>query len=203
MKKLCLLAIAIAAFVISGSSVVFAAEQDVSTSGSAVASPYWQAEENNTYTFIGIANPSISGNISRGVTVQAVQGDGTAGDSGTFTIALGQTAKVFIIGTNHSTVNSSTVTDSSIQWISETGYGYVVVKGAYITTLASLAGTRVLFPSSTGYAGVLSVWGAIVKPGGTGFAMEFIGDLTDSIAVSTGLVVGGGLAGNNATSGGL
>ena len=202
MKKLCLLAIAIAAFVISGSSVVFAAEQDVSTSGSAVASPYWQAEENNTYTFIGIANPSISGNISRGVTVQAVQGDGTAGDSGTFTIALGQTAKVFIIGTNHSTVNSSTVTDTSIQWISETGYGYVVIKGDYTTNIASHAGTRVLFPSSTAFAGVLSTWGAIVKPGGTGFAMEFIGDLTDSVAVSLSWA---GSAGNNnnATSGGL
>tara|TARA_B100000315_G_scaffold241434_1_gene262311 strand:- start:160 stop:753 length:594 start_codon:yes stop_codon:yes gene_type:complete len=197
MKKLFLLTIAVAAFVISGSSMVFAAQQDVETTGQAIASPYWQAEADNTYTFLGIANPSISGNISRAVTVRAIQGDGTTGDSATFTVALGQTAKVFIIGTNHSTVNSSTVTDTSIQWISETGYGYVVVRGAYITVASALAGTPVLFPSSTGYAGILSVWGAIVKPGGTGFAMEFIGDLTDSIAVST------GLTGNNATSGGL
>ena len=195
MKKLFILAIAVAAFVISGSSMVFAAEQDVATTGSAIASPYWQAEADNTYTFIGVANPSIAGNISRGVTIQAIQGDGTAGVSATFTVALGQTSKVFIIGTNHSTVNSSTVTDTAIQWISSTGYGYLVVKGEYVTVASTHAGTTVLIPSSSNYAGLLSVWGAIVKPGGTGFAMEFIGDLTDSIALSDSstLATGGGL----------
>ena len=183
MNKLFLLTIAVAAFVISGSSMVFAAEQDVATSGSAIASPYWQAEVDNTYTFIGIANPSVAGNVSRGVTVVAVQGDGTAGDSASFTVALGQTTKVFIIGTNHSTVNTNTVTDTAIQWISETGYGYVVVKGSNNTLATTFGGSQVLNTGNNS-AGLLSVWGAIVKPGGTGFAMEFIGDLTDSVGVS-------------------
>jgi len=31
-------------------------------------------------------------------------------------------------------------------------------------------------------AELMSVWGAVVVPGGTGFAMEFIGDMTDSSA---------------------
>jgi hypothetical protein len=35
------------------------------------------------------------------------------------------------------------------------------------------------------FASTLSAWGAVVIPGGTGFAMEFIGDLSDTIAIGT------------------
>ncbi|MDP7555442.1 MAG: hypothetical protein QGF31_04600, partial [Nitrospinota bacterium] len=57
-------------------------------------------------------------------------------------------------------------------WISVTGLGHVV-----INTIPGLNRTSAIERQ----AELLSVWGAVVVPGGTGFAMEFIGDMTDSI----------------------
>ncbi|HJN02808.1 MAG TPA: hypothetical protein QF836_07180, partial [Nitrospinota bacterium] len=83
----------------------------------------------------------------------------------------GSTAKVFISNTNHTTVNSNTVKGAN--WISVTGLGHVVINT--IPTSSSIAAAQ------HSVAEILSVWGAVVVPGGTGFAMEFIGDMTDSI----------------------
>ena len=176
MRKSGFLVIALAALMVVGSSTAFAAS--LATDNSTIASPYWQADANGIYTFIGISNPSISGNISRGITVTAMSAANTAGISVTFTISPATTTKVFITNTNHSSVNSATVT--GVQWIALTGSGQLVIAGAY-----GYDTDETLFDNTTGFVDLLSVWGAIVIPSSsTGFAMEFIGDMADSTSDS-------------------
>ncbi len=182
MRKFCLVMIAVAALMVAGSSNnAFAANV---TTGQSVVSPYWQADANSIYTFIAVSVPSIANAVSRAVTVTAVQAgsvsqtgiDAGAGIiAGTLTIAVGNTAKFFIANTGHSSVNSNSVTGAN--WISVTGSGHVVI-----------AASNPVGPATVGtglnYASALNVWGAVVIPeSGTGFAMEFIGDLGDSLGV--------------------
>ena len=194
MRKLGFLAIAVAALMVVGSSVAFA--DDIATGGSEIVSPYWQADANSIYTFIGISNPSITGNLSRAVTVKAINSDGSTGAAVVFTVAVGSSTKVFIANTNHSSVNSNTV--SGANWVSTTGSGHAVVAIEYLAApnAQGLTAASTLLPATLNAAGVLSVWGAIAVPGGSGFAMEFIGDLKDSIYSTThfGTVIGGGTA---------
>ncbi len=57
MRKSGFLVIALAALMVVGSSTAFAAS--LATDNSTIASPYYQADANCIYTFIGISNTSI------------------------------------------------------------------------------------------------------------------------------------------------
>ena len=176
MRRFCLVMIVVTALVVAGSSnKAFAANVYNDTTGTerSIIAPYWQADANSVYTFISIAVPSISSSISRQVTVAAVTSDSRSDVSQTITVDKGKSAKFFIANTNHSSVNSNTVKNAN--WIGVTGMGHVV-----ITALDTLSTTQYNPARMPGSASGLSVWGAVVVPGGTGFAMEFIGDLTDS-----------------------
>ena len=174
MRKFCFVMMVVAALLVTiSSNHASAANLTVDES---VVSPYWQADTNSVYTFVAISVPSTAGVFSRQISIAAVTSDSRADTTATtFTVGKGSTAKVFISNTNHTTVNSNTVKGAN--WISVTGVGHVV-----INTIPNGGRTSV----TNGQADVMSVWGAVVVPGGTGFAMEFIGDMTDSIG-GTGL----------------
>jgi hypothetical protein len=169
MRKFCFVMMVVAALLVTISSN-HASAANMSRTQS-VVSPYWQADTNSVYTFVAISVPSIASVSSRQITVSAVTSDSRSDTTAsTFTVGKGSTAKVFISNTNHTTVNSNTVKGAN--WISVTGLGHVV-----INTIPNLNRTT----AKQRPAELLSVWGAVVVPGGTGFAMEFIGDMTDSI----------------------
>ena len=174
MRKFCLVMVVVTALVVAGSSnKAFSADV---TGGVSVVSPYWQSDANSVYTFIAVSVPSVAAGISRHVTVAAVTGDSRADVSAAVTVDKGKTGRFFIANTNHSSVNSNTV--SGANWIGITGSGHVVITTVGMVSLDS---------SATGLpigADGVSVWGAVVVPGGTGFAMEFIGDMRDSVVGS-------------------
>ena len=182
MRKLFIVMIAVAALVVVGSSNnAFAINV---TTNQSIVSPYWQADTNSIYTFIAIAVPSTTGATSRAISVTAVsQTSETARTGGTLTVEVGKVARFFIANTNHSTINSNSITGAN--WISITGKGHLVINTTNPDG-AAVDGTGL------NYAGSLSAWGAIVIPGGTGFAMEFIGDMESSTGQDTGanMVVG-------------
>ncbi|HJP18906.1 MAG TPA: hypothetical protein QF468_09660 [Nitrospinota bacterium] len=172
MKKLITVMIVAAALVVVGSSNnAFAAN---ATTNQSIVSPYWQADTNSIYTFIAVAVPSIAGATSRAVSVTAVTSTGQT--AATLTIDVGTVGRFFIANTNHSSINSSAITGAN--WISTTGKGHVVIGAAAPDGGATVA-------TGLNFASTLSAWGAVVIPGGTGFAMEFIGDLSDTIAIGT------------------
>ena len=175
MRKFCFVMMVVAALLVTISSNHASAAN--LTRNESVVSPYWQADTNSVYTFVAISVPSTAGVFSRQISIAAVTSDSRADTTATtFTVGKGSTAKVFISNTNHTTVNSNTVKGAN--WISVTGVGHVVINT--IPTSSSIAAGHY------SVAEILSVWGAVVVPGGTGFAMEFIGDMTDSSA-GTGL----------------
>jgi hypothetical protein len=152
-----------------------------------VASPYWQVEGAASYTFIAVSHSSLSGMASQiGVTINAITSAKTAYDTAeTFTIAAGATQRVFIVPTNHATVNSTNI--SSAVFLSGTTdftYGHIRINpppgnhpqlkwGGVLPLLHIGAGFR--DPT------MLTYWGSvIIEANTTGFAMEFIGDMNDS-----------------------
>ena len=179
MKRFCLVMIVVAALVVAGSSnnafAAVAANSNVISNNQVAISPYWQADANSVYTFIAVSVPSLQFSVSRQVTVTAVTSDSRSAASATATVWKGSTKRFFIANTNHSSVNNNTVT--GVNWISVTGRGHVV-----ITTVPANSDRHDTALPHCAIAGVdhLSLWGAVVVPGGTGFAMEFIGDMTDS-----------------------
>ena len=151
-------------------------------------SPYIQTDNDSTYTFVGITHPSLStAGTNIGLTVATVGLDG-ATPSTTFTISAGQTYRIFIVSTNHSTINSTTITGSRIIFLSTTTgtstNGSLLVTSSSTDQLAASPRDN----RATKREGLqqLSMWGAIVVPTtSTGFAMEFIGDAHDSISLIT------------------
>ena len=81
--------------------------------GSRVVSPYWQSDS-GSYTFIAVSHTSLSGMASQiGLTLNAITNDQSAfGTAVTFTIESGTTTRVFIVRTNQSTVNSTSITSA-------------------------------------------------------------------------------------------
>ena len=149
-------------------------------------SPYIQTDNDSTYTFVGISHPSLStAGTSIGMTVAAVGLDG-ANPSSTFTITAGETYRIFIVSTNHSTINSNTVTGARVIFLSTTTgmstNGQLLVTANMGDQLANSPRDRRTAKYES--LNMLSMWGAIVIPStSTGFAMEFIGDMHDSIAI--------------------
>lgn len=155
-------------------------------------SPYMQTDANSTYTFVGITHPSLNTAATQiGLTVATVGLSG-ATPSTTFTINAGQTYRIFIVSTNHSTINSDTVTGSRVIFLSTTTGS--TTSGSLLFTSNTVDPTvesRLSVQPNAQFQGdrleglnQLSIWGAVVIPStSTGFAMEFIGDAHDSSAI--------------------
>ena len=147
-----------------------------------VVSPYWQSD-GDAYTFVSISHGSLDVMGSQiGVVMQAISNDGsTSFGTSAFTVNQNSTTRIFVVATNHSTINSSTITDSDVVFISG--------------TTASSSGSLLFTPRASNPlvpvtaikdATALNYWGAIVvSSANSGFAMEFIGDTHDSVFVIT------------------
>lgn len=164
------------------------------TNSETVVSPYWQSD-GTSYTFIAVSHTSLSGMASQiGLTVNAITNDQSAfGTAVSFTIESGTTTRVFIVRTNQSTINSTSI--SSAQFIVGTTnfeHGHIRVDGISSNPnnrVGSSDGNNTGNKSLTGdgYRDItmLSFWGSVViEQNTTGFAMEFIGDMADSQATS-------------------
>ena len=163
---------------------------------SRVVSPYWQSDS-GSYTFIAVSHTSLSGMASQiGLTLNAITNDKSAfGTAVTFTITSGTTTRIFIVRTNQSTINSTSI--SSAQFIVGTTnfeHGHIrvdpVASNPNLRVGSTNEATDVGVQSLTGdgYRDItmLSFWGSVVvETNTTGFAMEFIGDMADSQATST------------------
>ena len=174
--------IAVLAFlaVLAGNAFAF-------SNSSGVVSPYWQSDS-GSYTFIAVTHTSLSGMASQiGVKINAINKDKSlfSGSALTFTVTSGTTTRVFIVRTNQSAINSTSI--SSAKFIVGTTnfeHGHLTIEG--IATDPN-ARTGVLSLKGDGYQDVtmLSFWGAVVlESNTTGFAMEFIGDMADSQATA-------------------
>jgi hypothetical protein len=122
-----------------------------------------------------------------GVTINAITSAKTAYDTAeTFTISAGATQRVFIVPTNHATVNSTNISSGVfLSGTTDFTYGHIRIGpplGAYPSLkiggkfgLADTGGNGFRDPT------MLTYWGSvIVEANTTGFAMEFIGDMNDS-----------------------
>jgi len=173
--------IAILAFLVLVAGNAFAIENK-----SRVVSPYWQSDS-GSYTFIAVSHTSLSGMASQiGLTVNAITNDNsTFGTAVSFTIDSGTTTRVFLVSTNHATVNPTSIpTGQFISGTTNFAHGHV-----RIDPIATNPQNRtgILSLTGDGYrdATMLSFWGSVViEQNTTGFAMEFIGDMSDSQATS-------------------
>ena len=152
-----------------------------------VASPYWQVEGGASYTFIAVSHSSLSGMASQiGVTINAITSAKAAYDTAeTFTISAGNTQRVFIVPTNHATVNSTNISSAVfLAGTTDFTYGHVRIGPAPGNHPQLKWGGKL--GSATVSAGfrdptMLTYWGSvIIEANTTGFAMEFIGDMNDS-----------------------
>jgi len=148
------------------------------TNSTSVISPYWQSD-GDTYTFVSISHGSLDLMSSQvGVVMQAITNDGTTSFGTTaFTVSQNNTSRIFVVATNHSTINTSTITASDVLFISGTttsSSGSLVFTPRHTTPL--VPATRITDITA------LNFWGAIVVSSqNSGFAMEFIGDTHDSV----------------------
>jgi hypothetical protein len=164
--------------------------------GSRVVSPYWQSDS-GSYTFIAVSHTSLSGMASQiGLTLNAITNDQSAfGTAVSFTVQSGTTTRVFIVRTNQSTINSTSI--SNAQFIVGTTnfeHGHIRVDPvatnpnarAGSTNEALSVGIQSLIGDGYRDITMLSFWGSVVvETNTTGFAMEFIGDMADSQATRT------------------
>jgi hypothetical protein len=150
-----------------------------------VVSPYWQSDS-GSYTFVAVTHPSLSGMASQiGVIIEAIKNDGTLfGSSKTFTVEGSTTTRLFIVRSDHPSINSTSV--PLAQFITGTAdfeHGHL---GAVSVATSPTTSTGTGFGEGYRDATMLSFWGAIVvEQNNTGFAMEFIGDMHDSAAPPT------------------
>lgn len=151
-------------------------------------SPYIQTDADSTYTFVGITHPSLNtANTQIGFTIAST---GLSTDfSSSLTITSGQTYRIFIVSTNHSTINSLTVTGDRVVFLGTTNGSSEA--GNLLFTSSSTDPSVASNDTNPGSfrledLGQLSMWGAIVIPStSTGFAMEFVGDAHDSASLVT------------------
>ena len=157
---------------------------------SRVISNYWQSDS-TSYSFISVSHSSLSGLASQiGLVVNAIQSDLTAfGTAVTFTISAGSTQRIFIARTNHPSLSAAEIpTASFIIGTSSFRHGHIrvdpVASNPEITSNVSALDSI----EFRGFRDVtmLNYWGAIViEANTTGFAMEFIGDMHDSSAITS------------------
>jgi len=151
---------------------------------SRVVSPYWQSDS-VSFSFIAVTHPSLANSASQiGFVLNAIQKDNTAfGTAITFTISAGATQRIFIVRTNQATVNPASVPTASFI-VGTTGFQHGHIR---IDPVASNPEVVTSSTSGDGHQDVtmLSYWGAVViEANTTGFAMEFVGDVQDSTAIT-------------------
>ena len=173
--------IAVLAFlaVLAGNAFAF-------SNSSRVVSPYWQSDS-GSYTFIAVSHTSLSGMASQiGIKINAINKDKSlfSGSALTFTVTSGTTTRVFIVRTNQSAINSTSISSAKFI-VGTTNFEHGHLR---IDPIATDPTARVqLGLLGDGYQDItmLSFWGAVVlESNTTGFAMEFIGDMADSQASS-------------------
>ena len=160
---------------------------------SRVISSYWQSDS-TSYSFISVSHSSLSGLASQiGLVVNVIQTDQTAfGTAVTFTISAGTTQRIIIARTNHSVINSTTIPTASFI-IGTTNYkhGHIRIDPVASNPEISINPAITFLESNLELRGfkdvtMLNYWGAIViESNTTGFAMEFIGDMHDSSAITS------------------
>jgi len=150
----------------------------ITAKNQSVVSPYWQSD-GDAYTFVSVSHGSLDIMSSQiGVIMTALSNDGTTSFGTTaFTVNENNTTRIFVVATNHSTVNSLTVTDSDVVFVSGTTNSS---SGSLFFT--PRASNILIPPTRITDATALNYWGAIVvSSASSGFAMEFIGDTHDSL----------------------
>jgi len=156
-----------------------------------VISPYWQTEGSASYTFIAVSHSSLSGMASRiGVQINAITSTGSAYDTAeSFTVSAGATQRVFIVPTNHATINSTAIPGATfIAGTTDFTYGHIRVNPVTTHPMLKKGGVYTLSSTDATMNGagfrdttMLTYWGSIIiEAQTTGFAMEFIGDMNDS-----------------------
>ena len=163
------------------------------TGSSSVVSPYWQSDS-TSYTFIAVSHTSLSGMASQiGLTVNAITNDQSAFATAiSFTITSGTTQRIFIVRTNQSTINSTSISSGKfLVGTTNFKHGHIRVdpiatnpnaRSGY-TNEALDVGIQSLIGDGYRDITMLSFWGSVVvETNTTGFAMEFIGDMADSQA---------------------
>ena len=151
-------------------------------------SPYAQAVPNDSYTFIGVSHPSLDSALTQiGVVVEAIGMTTTinnaAGRAVVFTVDAGETHRIFIVNQGNATINSSNAsfTDSRTHLIPTVDTAQFGAVRITTVTATPLTGIDVGGQDKFANLGQLSIWGIVyIESGGAGFAMEFIGDMTDS-----------------------
>jgi hypothetical protein len=188
-----------------------ARDQSYKNSHELVISPYAQAVPNDSYTFIGISHPSLRTAAAKiGVVVETVGMNTTSntpsGRSSVFTISGGETHRVFIVNQGHASINgtNSAFTDDRTHLITTTDtsqFGSVRVttvdEAPHVLSNKTVAVDGYLMACASyvnlegnegcGYETLnqLNMWGIVYsEAAGTGFAMEFIGDMQDSTIIS-------------------
>ena len=162
--------------------------RDTRNSNELAVSPYAQAVPNDSYTFIGISHPSMdSASSAIGVAVEVIgmttTTNNAAGRATVFTVDAGETHRIFVVNQSHATINSSnsSFTDARthlINTVDSAQFGSIRV-----TTVSEAPTTATVVGTTNKYENLaqLNIWGIVyVETGGTGFAMEFIGDMQDS-----------------------
>ena len=163
------------------------------TRSESVVSPYWQSDS-GSYTFIAVSHTSLSGMASQiGLVVNAITNDQTAFATAIkFTITSGTTQRIFIVRTNQSTINSTSISSAKFL-VGTTNFEHGHLRFDPISTNPSARvgtqepnlGIGLKSLKGDGYRDItmLSFWGSVVvETNTTGFAMEFIGDMHDSQA---------------------
>ena len=160
---------------------------------SRVISSYWQSDA-ASYSFISVSHSSLSGLASQiGLVVNAIQSDQTAfGTAVTFTVSAGSTQRIFIARTNHPFLSPAEIpTASFIIGTSNFKHGHIRVDPVASNPEISINPAITFLESNLELRGfkdvtMLNYWGAVViEANTTGFAMEFIGDMHDSSAITS------------------
>ena len=195
------------AFITQAEAQVPTTADDTLYSSRLVISPYAQAVPNDSYTFIGVTHPSLDSALTQiGLALEVVGMTTTvnnkAGRTAVFTVDAGETHRVFIANQGHSTINSSNTafTDARTHIIptaDSAQFGAIRITSVSVRPELSLyegtdvdgnvgrkfnivpgGGTEIYKYDDLSQ---LSIWGIVyTQASGTGFAMEFIGDMHDS-----------------------
>jgi len=147
-------------------------------------SPYVQTDVNSTYSFVGITHPSLNTAVTQIGLSMATVGFGATNPSTSFTVSAGETYRIFVVSTNHSTINSLTITNSNVVFLGSTSGSSQNGQLRFSLSATNPAAIQVNAGGNKyNNLNQISMWGAIVVPSSsTGFAMEFVGDAHDSNA---------------------
>lgn len=158
-----------------------------------IISPYWQTDS-GSYSFVSVGHPSLAGMASQiGISVTAVGFDGLAQGTSDFTISPNTISKLFIAGTNNPYINPTTLPSQNLMILGpdpvagQLRFTPLATNSETVTTSGGNSDGRRLI-------NMLSIWGAVVNQNtNTGFAMEFIGDLSDSRNPVRGAIISSGV----------